>query len=297
MATKTNVIQMRVSQAPIDSTPEAPQVIMVRPKTITRMPELTFRNGRPDRLHVTALLQALRTRGELTPITLWRGLDGKLYLLDGMHRLEAFAAFSRDEAKRGHQMVDRKVPAVVFEGTFAEAMTLAIQSNSMTSLPLSAAERASAAWRLVRNFSDVMSRADISRATAIGTATVSTMRARWAEMKAINKIANGHWSIDRNNNQINIPEPTQEEKDATMEKLQASLKIALRSVGPHGRNPDIIAEALKRQLGCFLFKRVVSSFLSTQDEPEDDMVVPLNGGGIKQAKTPDPMFNASSHPF
>jgi hypothetical protein len=76
MTTKTNVIQFKTLQTPIDSTPEAPQVIMVRPKSITRLPELTFRNGRPDRLHVTALLQALRTRGELTPITLWRGLDG-----------------------------------------------------------------------------------------------------------------------------------------------------------------------------------------------------------------------------
>lgn len=70
-------------------------------REITIDPAFQFRHAGIDKAHVKGLVQVLRTMGELDPVLVWqeKGTSGeptrRLVLLDGSHRLAAYASAKR----------------------------------------------------------------------------------------------------------------------------------------------------------------------------------------------------------
>lgn len=141
-----------------------------------------------DKGHVRGLAQTLRTVGDLDPVLVWREADnagqptGRHILLDGRHRLAAYAT-----AKRGRE----GVPAAVLTGDRAEAMLAAVRANSREHLPLTKSERMDAAWRLVRLPGKRLTVPTVARAAGVAPRTVDNMRKRWSVMQAAGKDATG----------------------------------------------------------------------------------------------------------
>lgn len=67
----------------------------------------------------------------LDPITVWRAPDGKLFLLSGHSRLEAFFVLSKMGANVDGKKFDR-IPAKIYAGELGAAQRLALESNTLS---------------------------------------------------------------------------------------------------------------------------------------------------------------------
>jgi hypothetical protein len=265
----------------------------VRAKQITRADDLRFRAGRTDKAHVKTLLNGLRIKGELAPILLWRahheGMPtGDLILLDGLHRLEAYTVHLKGKPA-GDPERKRGIPATIIDGSYADAMSLAVLNNTNDSLPLSPSERANAAWRLVRTFGQLFSKAQISKKTTVGVATVARMRARWQVLCERGSAATGSWRVDRADGvDPDSPQLTSEQIEAEVDVLVPHVKRAFAAI--RKRDPERDAKVLRRALGAFYFKRVISAFLMNADEvaSEADAVPTEIETGMKGAASSVP---------
>ncbi len=134
----------------------------------TRPDVFQFRHVEVDEQHVKALTAVLQNTGEpLDRLTLWQNTtDGQLVVVDGHHRLEAYA-----QAKWR-----KKVPALVHRCSLADARLLALQENGKTRLPLTNEEKLDAAWSLVCLDCSVYSKRTITRNTGVSDGTVAKMR-------------------------------------------------------------------------------------------------------------------------
>ena len=168
-------------------TPVIETAAFVQPRKITRTDVFKLRTGKTDRAHVKTILNGMNIRGDVAPVLLWKenieGGENRLILIDGQHRLEAYAVSLRGKPK-DDPLRKRGIRAIIIECDLAQAMQRAIMANTNDSLPLSPSERMNAAWKLVRMFGKEMSKAEISRTATVGTSTVHRMRSRWAEMTA-----------------------------------------------------------------------------------------------------------------
>lgn len=242
----------------------------VQPRKITRTDAFKLRTGKTDRAHVKTILNGMNIRGDLAPILLWKenieGGDNRLILIDGQHRLEAFAVSLRGKPKHDPTR-KRGIPALILECDLSQAMQRAIMANTNDSLPLSPSERMNAAWKLVRMFGTEMSKAEISRTATVGTSTVHRMRSRWVEMTAKGIPASGHWSIDRegSGSDDGMPSASAEELEAEIEALHGPVKKAF-AVNPK-RDAKRDAEVLRRVHGTFYMKQIISELLATRDQP------------------------------
>lgn len=247
----------------------------VQPRKITRTDDFKFRTGKSDRAHVKTILNGMNIRGDIVPILLWKesiGCGGdRLILIDGQHRLEAFAVSLRGKPK-DDLIRKRGIPAIILECDFAQAMQRAIVANTNDSLPLSPSERANAAWKLVRMFGKEMSKAEISKTATVGTSTVHRMRTRWNEMTAKSIPASGYWNIDRQGNGTDgdRPSASAEELEAEIEALHGPVKRAF-AMNPK-RDAKRDAEVLRRVHGTFYLKQIISELLATRDEPSVEAV-------------------------
>lgn len=111
-----------------------------------------------DKAHVARLAEA---EAELPPILVDRGT---MRVIDGMHRLLAASL-------NGQETVD----VVFFEGSPAEAFLRGVEANVAHGLPLSQADRRSAAKRIVASHPQLSDRA-IGHSTGLAAKTVAAIR-------------------------------------------------------------------------------------------------------------------------
>ncbi|MGW0908530.1 ParB/RepB/Spo0J family partition protein [Streptomyces sp. NPDC002853] len=115
-----------------------------------------------DRLHIIRLAE---TDSPLPPIVVNKRT---MQVIDGVHRV--FAAVLRG---------DTKIRAVFFDGSEDDAFLCAVQANVTHGLPLSLADRRTAAERILVSHAHMSDRA-IARATGLGAKTIAALRGRAA---------------------------------------------------------------------------------------------------------------------
>ncbi len=226
-----------------------------------------FRQTGTQKAHVRSLVQTLRTVGDLDPVLIWEETDadgtptGRLVLLDGQHRLAAYAT-----AKGPRE----GIPAVVVKGDRGAAMLAAVKANSRESLPLTKNERMDAAWRLVRLPGRRLKVREVAGASGAAPRTVDMMRKRWAAMVAEEKQPTGQWWRDRQDEPLqtkDTQEMTNKERQALVEQLSEAFRKALGKMP--WQDEQITAEAIERAVGtCKL--RSMTEYLFTDDEFADE---------------------------
>lgn len=266
-----------------------PQVSQTRalrylaPREITCDPEFQFRQTGTDKAHVRALSQTLRTVGDLDPVLVWEevGADGqrtgRLILLDGHHRLAAYAT------AKGRQ---QGIVAALFQGDRNEATAEAVQANTRENLPLSPQERADAAWRLVRLPGRRLTVPRVARAAGVGKATVDRMRQRWAAMQAAGTKATGEWWRDLRDTLPDMkdrPEMTDEEREAVIAKLVTDIKSAFDRMP--WRDEQIAAEALQRAVGTRKLRTMTEYLFSPRDEFDGEEATGTYWETLKEPET------------
>lgn len=113
-----------------------------------------------------ACLKASPTK-TLEPIVVW--WSGKRWIaLDGHHRVEAYRRLERD-TKDNLQ----RIPVVTFEGSLEAAIARSIELNARDKLPMTYADKANAAWRLITD--EAFSKSEIARVTTVHRNTLTTM--------------------------------------------------------------------------------------------------------------------------
>jgi ParB-like chromosome segregation protein Spo0J len=204
---------------------------------IQQEPEL-FQIRPMSERHVSALVSAVRSEGELEPVTVIQ-VGPAAVLIDGHHRLAAYAIAGRSAL----------VPVRYFGGTLEEAVAEAGRANAPAKLPMTAAERTDYAWRLV--LLGTCSKTETRRAASVGTGTVTTMRKvkerlgpaafqypTWARARAAARGEDGDWWTD-------------DEREEWME--QKANEIADRMAKALGtklaQQPEITARALSIYFG------------------------------------------------
>jgi hypothetical protein len=93
----------------------------------------------------------------------------RFFLVDGHHRLDAYATFGWEGP----------VPVEVFPGNLQDAVLEAWKRNAHNKLPMTKASRFEAAWKLVKT--GKLSRAEITRLTSVRRSTLTNMRSVLAE--------------------------------------------------------------------------------------------------------------------
>lgn len=234
------------------------------PRDIATDAAFQFRQMGTDKAHAKSLAQTLRTVGDLDPVLVWQEVNadgqptGRLILLDGHHRLAAYATL------KGHR---EAVPAVVLKGDRAGAMLAAVQANTRDSLPLTKNERMDAAWRLVRLPGKRLTVPTVAKAAGVGAATVDRMRKRWVEMQAQSKEASGQWWRDRNDELPEMkdrPEMTDAERSAAIEQLAGAINKAMGKMPWQDQN--LAAEALLRAIGTYKLRTMADYLFGNDDE-------------------------------
>lgn len=245
------------------------------PREIATDAAFQFRQTGTDKAHAKGLAQTLRTVGDLDPVLVWQEVDsdgqptGRLILLDGHHRLAAYAT------AKGHR---EAVPAVVLTGDRAVAMLAAVQANTRDSLPLTKNERMDAAWRLVRLPGKRLTVPTVAKAAGVGAATVDRMRKRGIEMQAQSKEASGQWWRDRQDELPKMkerPEMTDAERSAAIEMLAGALNKALGKMP--WQDQDLAAEALERAIGTYKLRSMSNYLFGSDDEFADGQTEPFAG--------------------
>lgn len=194
----------------------------------------------------------------------WQEIDaesqrtGRLILLDGHHRLAAYAT------AKGHRQA---VPAIVLTGDHTGAMETAVTANSRESLSWTKAERMDAAWRLVRLPGRRLTVPAVAKAAGVAPRTVDIMRKRWKAVEATGKEMTGNWWRDRLDAlpaMEDRPEMTDAARNAAIGLLAEGISKALGKAP--WQDQDLVAEALQRALGTFKLRRMAEYLYSEDDE-------------------------------
>jgi len=108
---------MKTKPKPAKAKPRSDLPQLVSYDKLVRLPELQMRAARNDE-HVRDMVEALHSGRKLPPIKLYRLPDGRLVVVDGFHRLDAY-----DVVQAG------MIPCVIERGTYFEALTAAAAAN------------------------------------------------------------------------------------------------------------------------------------------------------------------------
>ena len=188
---------------------------------ITLHPDFVTRQGDLDAFHLRTLTAAIKAKGPLSRVLLWRDVQnptGPLVLLDGRYRLWAYAGARWTQG----------IPAVVITCARKDAMLAATEDAIKDRKNLDPREKADRAWRLVRDAVAIFSKAEISRATGIGSATVGRMRARWRDMVACKLEASGFWWRDAQDSGGDEQPERTELTDAQRKRIVKRASVGIR---------------------------------------------------------------------
>lgn len=232
-------------------------------RDISLDPSFQFRQAGTDKGHVRGLLQVLRTVGDLDPVLVWQERDskgaptGRLVLLDGHHRLAAYASVRRS---RGG------IPARVLNGGLEEALLAAVRANSRECLALTKNERMDAAWRLVRLPGKRLAVPTVAGAAGVSPRSVDIMRKRLAIFVATQREPSGHWWRDR---QDDLPAMEDRPALSDKERRKRITEVSARVREAMGKLPwqdeQLAADALLAAIGTRKL-RGMAEYLFTDDE-------------------------------
>lgn len=114
--------------------------------------------------HLRALVRVLKSTGEpLEPLLVYP-MNGRFFVIDGHHRLDAYRK----------ARWKRPIPVKVFEGTYDDARLAALTGNTKDKLRLSGPEKREAAWKLVNE--GKLSKAEIVKLGVASDGTIAFMR-------------------------------------------------------------------------------------------------------------------------
>lgn len=245
------------SMAPSPTPAEKPGALPIA--SIVPMPGLFQPRGEDER-HISELVRAIRTRGEVEPVTVIQVGD-KAVLIDGHHRLAAYRL-----AK-----VTSAIPVKYFEGTLEDAVLEAGRSNSKAKLPMNNQDRQNYAWRLVLmgNFS----KRQIIDAAAISDGQVAAMRRVKRALGPAAYDAPSWWRAQRDARGIVGTEITDDDRERWLEEQAQDyadqLSKAFGSQLPG--NPEVAARALSIHFGRRLqdLAWAIRDHLSEPEENEE----------------------------
>lgn len=121
-----------------------------------------------DDHHVERLASALRDDADdLLPILVLRR-GGRVILVDGRHRMEAYKVARRAES----------IPVMEFQGSPKEALLEAHRVNNMPALGLTKSERMDAAWKLVRLDASKVARFTLPQIEKVGVSRAQATKMR-----------------------------------------------------------------------------------------------------------------------
>lgn len=258
-------------------TPTTKILTDLHPSQITLCDTFWYRSGGLQDFHVATLRKTLRATGRLDPIMVWQETDksgretGRLVLLDGRHRLEAYK-----QCKNAPVLANLKehLPAFIVKADPMEARIAALQVNVKDALALTMFERTDAAWKLVWDYGNDISKAKTSRSSAVSIRTIARMRFQRQMFRQHGQKPSGDWQKDRLFPQ-EAPEftsPTDAEREAMITALTEDVKEAVRK--HRCRDTEIMAEAIERAFGQKKLMFMVS-FLGIggyeHDEFSDDL--------------------------
>lgn len=269
---------------------------MAQPSTlllsaITLHPTL-FQPRPRDARHLADLRAGLDRDGRLDPVEVW-ACGPKVYLIDGHHRAETY----RRAKWQG------PVPVRWFTGSPDEAMLRAREANSRAKLAMSPADKANAAWQLVKLAASLdvghrpsadqgvqslacanaqvsggrgrrhpFSRAGIATSAGVSTGLVATMRRAVKEMGAEAFDYDDWWQARNTWTRGKTFTDFNEDEHAAMMKERAD-RIADRlhkTFGPTlTKNPELLAMALETCFGEKVFE-LVRHLPRLEDQEEDE---------------------------
>ncbi|WP_284280717.1 ParB/RepB/Spo0J family partition protein, partial [Bradyrhizobium liaoningense] len=122
--------------------------------------------------HIRTLATALKNQGTpLERLTVWP-VAGRLYVLDGHHRLAAY-----DTVKW-----PKPIPVEVFEGDLDEARLRALAGNIKDKLRMTSRQKSEVAWRITKENIGKLSAEGVADATTISRRQAFVMRRVWREL-------------------------------------------------------------------------------------------------------------------
>ncbi|MDV7144089.1 hypothetical protein R3X27_15480 [Tropicimonas sp. TH_r6] len=245
--------------------------------------------GRVSGTHLQHLRTVLKNGGLLDPVKLWQEVDGqggttgRLVVLDGRYRIAAYRAeqATKDRKKLGKKPTPVTIPARIYAVTKAEALLIALQSNSKETLPLTYSERSNAAWRMVWEFGDSIPKPRLAAASGISPRTILTMRRQRKAFRDANDTPSLDWRKD-----LRWPKevkeycpPTDEQKAEMVTALAKGFRQTLNS--NFTKDLATLADALEEALGIQQMRYLID-YLRTDggDEiflEEDDLKMDPRG--------------------
>lgn len=216
---------------------------------LTIDPSFRHRKQTENNAHLAQLRKTLRNVGKLDAILVWQEEDekgiqtGRLVLLDGHFRVLAYRAEASEGKRDG-----KGIPSLLAKGTRVEAELAALRANTKDALPLTAPERADAAWSLVRRYQTEISKSDLAKASGVSERTIAYMRSKYREFLKDKTAPSGEWWRDRKwPEEANYTGPSDAEREHLIAALSNSIKEAIRE--HRIRDIEIKAEAVQRALG------------------------------------------------
>ncbi|MFV1875501.1 ParB/RepB/Spo0J family partition protein [Nioella sp.] len=215
---------------------------------------------------VDDLMDALKRRKELDPLTVWeRPEDGCLFIVDGHHRYEAY--------RRSGKAVT--VPVTVHRCALKSARLLALEENTKTRLAMSQQERLDAAWQLECS-EDGYSKAEIVKAAGVGNGTVANMRRVKRRLAEADSEIPTTWRAAQMLDAGREQDWTEEDWDARREEYVLKLKeeIAGAIAAVTRADPTIAPDAMRRIMGEDRFRQGLEwlDFYEGERDPITDVV-------------------------
>jgi len=216
-----------------------------------------------DRDHVRSLEAAIRSKAPVPPILVWkdgRRTDDKLVLLDGRHRIEAYARVAPG----------MPMQALIFEGDLRDAVKTANVAHSKVKLSLTQSERMDMAWRMVRLDGANYTRGEVRASCAVGLRSVTNMNTRWKEMTEQGVEPSGRWSVDQRERPS---DRTQNGPQARPEDYSESVKQDARAIAnitrPYGRTDcERLATVLRAAIGPYQLRLCWAEWFGPNHHPE-----------------------------
>lgn len=198
--------------------------------------------------HVNELKRAASGKGAKLEELLVMQIGNNTYCIDGHHRLAAYKELN----------ISTPVPVKWFEGTVRKAVVRAAECNSRDKLPMSKGSKLEAAWRMV--VLGLGSIAEVSKATTISEATVSTMRSKLKALKEAHENGPSDDEFDSDSGpgefvcQLTWDEVKRgeighpEKDDKWREKIinDWARRLSLNFGKKWGQHPDLAARAIER---------------------------------------------------
>jgi ParB-like nuclease domain len=145
--------------------------VLVKPNDIGEIPEIfqprefTLGARDHDRIHVTALAQEIRNRGELDPVLVIKLKWDGWIVAEGHHRVQAYKELGQG---------DQEIQCDWFYGSVQEAAIEALRRNNILKLNIKQPDRMEEAWKWV--LLGWGSKTEIVKACGVSDGTVATMR-------------------------------------------------------------------------------------------------------------------------